>query len=719
MENKNIKNKIEKIAIELVNDKETLSRADLAYELKKYGIKQDSYLISELVWNTFLQSKHKETLRKAFTNNNGNRSLIDEYQITATLEQGNFKEAISLVQKKAYETGITLEKIKSDLNAALSTVISNNSIALSQSLTGSSGVQKVRREADSVFQRYSNLVNGYEKARCNIQEVTSSFIEIRADIEKIFQQYTIALVDIFGDSIKVIQPALFDFNKIEWLDVQGMLKQIELQYTTLTTRCTELLEEISDNFHQSIQSSIDSYRALNNKQIGLIIAGLNMFSHYMSASTKTNEVKAGLLTMKNDLRRDATNIKGDILRLSKIYKQINDIFIPQANTFYRYADKILSQELEGLLNAIYDNKEALALKKQRDGLLERYKELEHYLNDERTNIVYYNDHIQECNTLLRSLKSQYEEAILLKPQKPSFITNIFSLGNARKSYNRDLYSWSINCSPLVKRYESLNVDIKLDQDDKNAQEELFKEHNREYSEIKLQLSKINQKMKQAIKVNDTTKKQVVKHLKDIVTLLNVAKSITENRLSEQDTKAISIKEFGNLSIPSDISKNIDAFCQLINDNQSVNYESIKNIIHNDKCRLPLDIETEKKTNPNDDYSTNEPIIEEIDSLVKDAFSKTMETFNRWAKLQALQAQNNKSKLHYHNEMECLKNKFQKELAEIDNKSEALRKIIAQCNTSQDTSTLKQGLMYLADINEEQWQENDWDSFLEGKKSLTI
>ena len=719
MENKNIKNKIEKIAIELVNDKETLSRADLAYELKKYGIKQDSYLISELVWNTFLQSKHKETLRKAFTNNNGNRSLIDEYQITATLEQGNFKEAISLVQKKAYETGITLEKIKSDLNAALSTVISNNSIALSQSLTGSSGVQKVRREADSVFQRYSNLVNGYEKARCNIQEVTSSFIEIRADIEKIFQQYTIALVDIFGDSIKVIQPALFDFNKIEWLDVQGMLKQIELQYTTLTTRCTELLEEISDNFHQSIQSSIDSYRALNNKQIGLIIAGLNMFSHYMSASTKTNEVKAGLLTMKNDLRRDATNIKGDILRLSKIYKQINDIFIPQANTFYRYADKILSQELEGLLNAIYDNKEALALKKQRDGLLERYKELEHYLNDERTNIVYYNDHIQECNTLLRSLKSQYEEAILLKPQKPSFITNIFSLGNARKSYNRDLYSWSINCSPLVKRYESLNVDIKLDQDDKNAQEELFKEHNREYSEIKLQLSKINQKMKQAIKVNDTTKKQVVKHLKDIVTLLNVAKSITENRLSEQDTKAISIKEFGNLSIPSDISKNIDAFCQLINDNQSVNYESIKNIIHNDKCRLPLDIETEKKTNPNDDYSTNEPIIEEIDSLVKDAFSKTMETFNRWAKLQALQAQNNKSKLHYHNEMEYLKNKFQKELAEIDNKSEALRKIIAQCNTSQDTSTLKQGLMYLADINEEQWQENDWDSFLEGKKSLTI
>lgn len=719
MENKKIFNKIEKIAIELANDKETLSRADLAYELKDLGIKQDSYIVSELVWNTFVHSKQKEAIRKAFTNNCGNRSLIDEYEITATLEQGNFHEALNIAQQQAHETNIVLNDLKSNIETALSNIIANNSMALSQALTGTSGVQKIRKEADNVFQRYSNLVNGYEKARCNVQEVASSFIELRVDVEKIFQQYSIALIDIFGDSITVIQPTLFDFNRIEWLDVQNMLKQVELQYTTLTTRCSELIGEISDNFQYSIQSSIDSYRALNNKQIGLIIAGLNMVSHYMNASSKTNEVKAGFITMKNDLRRDATNIKGDLLRLTKIYKQINDIFIPQATTFYRFADKILNQELNELLNTIYNNKEAKELKKQRDELLERYKVLEHFLNDERANIVYYNDHIQECNTLLNSLKPQYDKAILLKPQKPSFIVNVFTFGNARKSYNRELYSWSVNCSPLVKRYESLKVDIKLDQDDKHTQEKLFNEHNREYIEIKLQLSKLNQKMKQVIKVSSQTKKQVVKHLKDIVILLNVAKSIIENKINEQDIKTTFIKDFGSLTIPDEVAKNIDAFSQLINNNINISHDSIKDAIYQMEHSLPSSFGIEKEMKYGNDNSGNETIIENIEILANDTFSKAVETFNSWAKLQALQAQEVKSELHYSNEMKLLKNKFQEELAEIDDKSEALRKIIAQCNTSQNSSTLKQGLMYLADINEKQWEDNDWDLFFNGEKSLTI
>lgn len=719
MKSKKIINKIEKITLELVKKGETLSRADLAYELKELGIDQDSSYISELVWNAYSQSTYKDAIKKAFTNNSGNRSLIDEYQLVATLEKGNPNKAINIVQEQAHETNLAIQELQDNINSIISTVTTNYSTTIAQRLTGTSGIQKVQSEAIHLFQRYSKLVNGYEKARCNVQEIASSYIELRADIEKVFNQYSMSLVDIFGDSITVIQPTLFDFNKIEWLDVQGMLSQIELQYTTITTRCTELIKEISDSFNQSIQSSINSYRVLNNKQMGLIIAGLNMLNHYMNASSKTNEIRAGLITIKNDLRHDVTNIKSDLFRLAKIFKQINDIFIPQATTFYRYADKILSEELNDILNVIYDNKEAKQLKEQRDELLERFKILEHYMNDERTNIIYYNDHIQECCTLLDSLKSQYDEAILLKPDKPSILANIFSFGNANKSYYRKIHSWSIDCLPLVKRYESLKVDIKLDQEDKIVQERLFNEHKKEYSEIKFKLSSLSQKMKLAIKVDNTTKKEIVNHLKDIVSLLNIAKNITENKLNDQDIKVTSIKDFGNLTIPYEVSKNIDVFTQLLKDNLKVDNESLKKIINKPQYRLPHDIEDNENSEFKSLEKENEGIIEETCNIANSTLSQAIETFNCWAKLQALQEQSSKSKLHYQNEMQQLKKRFEQELKGIDNKSEALREIIAKCNTSKDKETLKKGLMYLADINERLWEDEDWDLFLEDKKTLTL
>ena len=41
---------------------------------------------------------------------------------------------------------------------------------------------------------------------------------------------------------------MFDFNRIEWLDVDEMLKYVELEYNKLTETCTALMGEISDSF---------------------------------------------------------------------------------------------------------------------------------------------------------------------------------------------------------------------------------------------------------------------------------------------------------------------------------------------------------------------------------------------------------------------------------------------------------------------------------------
>ena len=130
------------------------------------------------------------------------------------------------------------------------------------------------------------------------------------------------LIDIYGDSIKMVSPDLFDFKRIEWLDVDEMLKYVELEYNKLTEKCAALIGEISKSFCTSLQGSLQAYKSLSNgnKSLGLAMAGLTMLEHYMGASERTNRLKSDLSVFQMSVKHDATRIKADMGRLLVICK---------------------------------------------------------------------------------------------------------------------------------------------------------------------------------------------------------------------------------------------------------------------------------------------------------------------------------------------------------------------------------------------------------------
>ena len=86
-----------------------------------------------------------------------------------------------------------------------------------------------------------------DSVRGNIEDFTS----LRSDIGTVYRDYALKLIDIYGDSIKMVSPDLFDFKRIEWLDVDEMLKYVELEYNKLTEKCAALIGEISVSFRTS------------------------------------------------------------------------------------------------------------------------------------------------------------------------------------------------------------------------------------------------------------------------------------------------------------------------------------------------------------------------------------------------------------------------------------------------------------------------------------
>lgn len=133
-------------------------------------------------------------------------------------------------------------------------------------------------------------MRGEDTVRRNIADFTT----LRTDIATTYQEYAMRLVDIYGDSIKAVEPKLFDFSQVQFLDVDSMLKHTELEYNRISDTCSALISEISDSFQSSLRSSVAAYRSAGkgNKTLGLAMAGLGMLNHYMQASERTMRLRS-------------------------------------------------------------------------------------------------------------------------------------------------------------------------------------------------------------------------------------------------------------------------------------------------------------------------------------------------------------------------------------------------------------------------------------------
>ena len=323
MDNNRIYQKIYDIASQLLKENAVYTRADLAYELQDFGIKADSFEIGMLVWKAYKYFNDNEAIRHSFYDNEKKDPLVDEYRTDYLIETNDNTSLFPLLQQKLAKGNQALNQLENTVTQTLREQAVSGSISTLNTLTGTQGIVKVKNEATAVFNLYSELVGNYDDAKHQIQAITTDFVKLRGQICDTYRQYALVLTDAFGDSIKTVSPELFDFDSIEWLDVHGMLQNVKLDYDKINEKCSTLMSSITDSFAQSLKTASQSYKAAGSKQIGLVLAGLNMVSHYIDAGQKTAELKQDLLTLKNSVKHDVTLIKGDMGRLFVISFQAN------------------------------------------------------------------------------------------------------------------------------------------------------------------------------------------------------------------------------------------------------------------------------------------------------------------------------------------------------------------------------------------------------------
>lgn len=574
-----------------------------------------------------------------------------------------------------------------------------------------------------MFDEYTKMVEAYHYAEDSVRGNIEDFTSLRSDIGTVYRDYALKLIDIYGDSIKMVSPDLFDFKRIEWLDVDEMLKYVELEYSKLTEKCAALIGEISVSFRTSLQGSLQAYKSLSNgnKSLGLVMAGLTMLEHYMGASERANRLKSDLSVFQTSVKHDATRIKADMGRLLVICKTLNDVVIPKANVFLRYGEKLLASDLKATLDALYADETIRPLEEQRKCLLRQMKALDMEMNDHLQNIDVYTSLINDITATLESKQGSYMEAKAKKPSKPFFLVNWITLGMANKNYYRDFAEWNAVCFPLVREYESYQVDLKLDKEELKSHREEQTRIKNEYAKLSSELDKVSKEIRSKIVCSDDLKLKMLKHLRDMVAMLKLGREIMESKIDEKLVHTVDIPDYREAAkLPSDVEQNLSLFTGMLADNLHADKDMAKNLLDGVEAYTKDHKKIEGKTaQQNKPAEYSEEDLVQVTGAMEQSLQKGIALFDSFAKLKAQQLNGKLASVAYDKQLKKHADEFKREMAKIDNKSAYLREVFKRINLAGSEKERKQAMELMSDLSGYSLSEQESTEFINGKKQIEL
>lgn len=724
MENREIYKAIKSIADELCSDGKTFLRADLAYELKKYGVAGDSSEVGSLVYDAYCFYGNDSNISIAFVTNNARTTIVADYKLNHCLEQGDMGDALAIAENELQATEHSLDKLQDMIALNLGAALAKGS-SKADWLTGTSGVKEVRGKASVMFDRYAKLVEAYRYAGDSVRANISDFNSLRSDIEATYREYALRLIDLYGDSIKMVSPELFDFNQVEFLDVDQMLRQIELEYSKIQDKCGVLIAEIADSFRTSLQGSMSAYRSAagSSKTLGLAMAGLGMLDHYMAASEKANRLRGDLQQLQTSVKHDATRIKADMGRLTVIYKTLNDIVIPKSNVYLRFASQLMDSDFRSMTDALYGEASVRPLEEERRELLRQMRSAEMEMNDHLQNIDVYQSLVGELTTTLEAKRPSYQDAKRRKPSKPFFLLNWLTLGTARRNYYRNYSEWDAVCTPLIREFDNMQVDLKLDRKELLSHQEAAKATKSEHARLAARLDAVSREIRSKVVCSDELKLKMLKHLRDVVAMLKLGREIAESRLDEKLLHSVDITDFKETAkLPADVEQNLSEFTNLLADHLHADrrmavrlLDGVEQVAGDVDNRLYGPTSRQEAQAPT--YTDEE--LGMVEAKAEEVLQRGVALLDSVAQLKLQQLNGRIAAAAYDEQLDHYKKMFKGYLDRIDDKSAYLRQVFTRINLADNEQERKQAMEMLSDLSGYTLSMQDFNDFMNGNKQIEL
>lgn len=619
------------------------------------------------------------------------RPIIDENSVKALVEKNQWTEAVSVLKQESNEVNRLLEAFMSTSAEVLNTTKKYvEKYQLAGYVTGSVQVSNVKKEAEMLYIDYQKFIDNYAQTKNQIIELIEDFTFLRSNILNLYREKVSFLTDVFGEKIKAIEPKLFDFNVIEWLDTASMLKNIELEYENLINTCTIIVSELHNKFSSNFSNSLRLLgKGSGGNSLSLAMVGLNIFNSWAEASQQATILKQEVEKMKQKMIYDVNLIKADINRLQLIDTSLRNVYIPTAYAFQENFEIVFSKELKNLLNTLYENPQIKELKEEKDRLLAKFHSLESDIIDHQTHITLYEGNIQSEEKELKAYNPLYLKAKSQKPKKPIFF--------GRKSYNRDVAEWHQEYYPIIEAFVEAREQLKIDKEELSNHKRIAEEKKKAIVAINKAIDKQSEQINQLISKDVSLQSKIAKYLAPMINLLRLAKKITELKIDEKYLKTVKLEIPQDIKLlPIEISNGLKSFLS----------------------KLKIDFQTEiDKQSFQEEQTVATPQTIYITNETSRLFSTAINIVEETLKLKELQLEGKIQQEYYTKQLTLLQNEFQNSFSKLNNRSKFIAEISKniQCGNQKD---LKDVLLLLID-EQDKISESEIVKALKENKHITI
>lgn len=707
--------RIKSVADQLVARDDHFTRADLAYELRGDGISGDSSEVSRLVWEAYRSLGDDPHIRGAFLNNSSSKSLVDEYRIIDLIESSDSARAVSVVTELLEEGKRAMDRVLAQVDEASRDYRPGAKPQLSQqavdTIVGTAGIKAIQAESEDLLRRYAGLVEAYKEAKGDIKGAITAYGELREQILYSYREWVALLKDLFGDRIRSVAPELFDFDKLSWIDVDEMYGRARLSFDSLSGRSSELLSSISEDFRATLSETVRDYSYSSGRRFALVMAAVNLVSHYSKSVGDTARLKGQLLDLRSDVVRDASSIQADMARLVEVYRTINDLYLSRADLFYRYGERVFAGEWRALREALYSDPEVKQIVSEREEIHRHMRELEEKMLDARLNITYYKDQVETTKVLLDSLEERYEEALEDKPKEPNWFRRMITFGKARESYGRDLAEWDKYDGEIVRKYEELRVDLRVFGEEIDSLQRIYDESLKEYHQSRMDAGDLTKHIHELQTLSPEMLNRAAEHLTPVLKLLSIAREIIESPLEERLMAPQSLRELEQSPLPAEMTERIDRLRQRL---QGVEREAMPVVTET----VSRSVAPSRPADTRDEQRARQ-LAQVASARSRVAAQRSAAAVDELLLLRQKEVANKVTEDHYRRELERIRETFQYNMRQIDDKSAFVAEVRRRVHTDLTDERVREDLLLLAGEGRQDLGPDDLRKLLSGETTLDV
>ena len=151
--------KISSTAGELEQKNDYLTRSDLAFELKDYGVEGDSLQLNDLIREAYERNRSMKRAFDRILSNDKRQPVLEASKSFELAARSGYESLIDLAKQDLISGGRSIEALTNLIgNLALSSE-ANQTNRLMKQVVGVAGLDRVKGEAQELFEKYSQVID--------------------------------------------------------------------------------------------------------------------------------------------------------------------------------------------------------------------------------------------------------------------------------------------------------------------------------------------------------------------------------------------------------------------------------------------------------------------------------------------------------------------------------------------------------------------------------